>query len=40
MLLAGTVVSCQNEPDDNAPDQYFGTDDAITPIKPPKPPKP
>lgn len=38
-LLAGTIVSCDNEQEDMSK-QSFATDDGLIPIKPPRPPKP
>jgi hypothetical protein len=39
-LLAGTIVSCDNMPDEDAVNQQYATDDGLIPIKPPHPPKP
>ena len=38
-LLAGTIVSCDNEQED-AVNQQYATDDGLIPIKPPRPPRP
>lgn len=38
-LLAGTIVSCDNMPDEDGADHY-ATDDGLIPIKPPPPPPP
>ena len=39
-LLAGTIVSCDNMPDEDAADQHYATDDGFIPIKTPPPPPP
>lgn len=37
-LLGGTIVSCDNMPEDSAQQDYFATDDGNIPINPPPPP--
>ena len=39
-LLGGTIVSCDNMPDEDAAEQHYATDDGYIPIKPPPPPPP
>lgn len=39
-LLGGTIVSCDNMPDDGTQQDYFATDDGSIPTNPPPPPPP